>query len=154
SALFVFSRDGDTLTDDDVAAVTERAQELADFSTEGFVPPPTVSDDETAALVVVPLESEENVGARADRAAELRDVARTDLPEGLTALMSGPEGFQVDVAAVFKGADFTLLLTTAIVVAVLLLITYRSPWLWLVPLSVVGLADALASIVATRLATE
>jgi hypothetical protein len=28
-----------------------------------------------------------------------------------------------------------------VVVAVLLLITYRSPWLWLVPLAVVGLAD-------------
>lgn len=154
SALFVFSRDGDALTEEDVAAVNQRAQELADFSTEGFVPPPTVSDDESAALVVVPLDAEENVSARANRAAELRDVARTDLPSGLTALMSGPEGFEVDVAAVFKGADFTLLLTTAIVVAVLLLVTYRSPWLWLVPLSVVGLADALASIVATRLATE
>jgi RND superfamily putative drug exporter len=153
AALFVFSRDGDGLTEPDIAAVSERARDLADYSAEGFVPPPTVSDDGSAALLVVPLEPQDNVSAQADRAAELRDIARTDLPDGLTALMSGPEGFEVDVAAVFKGADFTLLLTTAIVVAVLLLVTYRSPWLWLVPLSVVGLADALASIVATRLAS-
>jgi RND superfamily putative drug exporter len=152
SALLVFSRDGGTLTDADVAAVTATSTDLADLSLDGFVPPPSVSDDRTAALVVVPLEDLPDVADQADRAAELRDVANADLPAGLEALLTGPEGFAVDVAAVFKGADFTLLLTTVIVVAVLLLITYRSPWLWLVPLTVVGLADGLASIVATRVA--
>ncbi len=152
SALLVFSRDGAKLTDADVAAVTASGQKLADLSSDGFVPPPTVSDDGTVALVVVPLDELTDVAAQADRAAELRSTANADLPEGLTALLTGPEGFAVDIAAVFKGADFTLLLTTVIVVAVLLLITYRSPWLWLVPLTVVGLADGLASIVATRVA--
>jgi putative drug exporter of the RND superfamily len=56
------------------------------------------------------------------------------------------------LSAVFAGADFTLLLTTVIVVAILLIATYRSPWLWLVPLIVIGTADGLASIVATRVA--
>jgi len=152
SALIVFSRDGAKLTDADIAAVTERTAELTDLSLDGFVPPPTVSDAGEAALVVVPLEDIADVSAQADRAAELREIANADLPTGLDALLTGPEGFAVDVAAVFKGADFTLLLTTVIVVAVLLLITYRSPWLWLVPLTVVGLADGLASIVATRIA--
>jgi RND superfamily putative drug exporter len=152
SALLVFSRDGDALTDNDVDAVTATARSLAADSLDGFVPPPTVSDDGTAALVVVPLETLSDVTAQADRAADLRETANADLPDGLEALLTGPEGFAVDVAAVFKGADFTLLLTTVIVVAVLLLITYRSPWLWLVPLAVVGLADGLAGIVATRIA--
>ena len=152
AALIVFSRDGAELTDDDIAAVTATTADLAELSLDGFVPPPTVSDDGTAALVVVPLEEESDVSAQADRAAELREISRTGLPEGLTALLTGPEGFEVDVAAVFKGADFTLLLTTVLVVAVLLLVTYRSPWLWLVPLTVVGLADGLASIAATRVA--
>ncbi|CAN5221548.1 MMPL family transporter [soil metagenome] len=152
SALLVFSREGGTLSARDVAAVGEAASGLAEFSSEGFVPPPTVSDDETAALVVVPLDDLTDVAAQADRAAELRTTANENLPDGVTALLTGPEGFAVDVAAVFKGADFTLLLTTVIVVAVLLLVTYRSPWLWLVPLTVVGLADGLASIVATRVA--
>ena len=152
SALIVFTRDGAKLTDADIAAVTERTAELTDLSLDGFVPPPTVSDAGEAALVVVPLEDIADVSAQADRAAELREIANADLPTGLDALLTGPEGFAVDVAAVFKGADFTLLLTTVIVVAVLLLITYRSPWLWLVPLTVVGLADGLASIVATRIA--
>lgn len=152
SALLVFSRDGGTLSDSDVAAVAEAASGLTDLSSDGFVPPPTVSEDKTAALVAVPLDELADVEAQADRAAELRTVANENLPDGMTALLTGPEGFAVDVAAVFKGADFTLLLTTVIVVAVLLLVTYRSPWLWLVPLTVVGLADGLASIVATRVA--
>lgn len=154
SALLVFSRDGDALTDDDLAAIADVAPELADLTPDGFVPPPTVSDDETAALLVVPLEQISEVSEQADRAAQLRELANTDLPDGLTALLTGPEGFAVDIAAVFKGADFTLLLVTVIVVAVLLLITYRSPWLWLVPLTVVGLADGLAGIVATRVAAS
>jgi putative drug exporter of the RND superfamily len=152
SALLVFSRDGDKLTDEDIEAINAAAAELAEFSNADFVPPPTVSDDGTAAIVVIPLESEADVAAQADRAAELRETANADLPTGLEALLTGPEGFAVDVAAVFNGADFTLLLTTVIVVAVLLLITYRSPWLWLVPLTVVGLADGVAGIVAARVA--
>jgi len=154
SALIVFSRDGDRLTDDDLAAIAAASADLADLTPDGFVTPPTVSDDSTAAIVVVPLEKIAEVSDQAERAAELRELANADLPDGLTALLTGPEGFAVDIAAVFKGADFTLLLVTVIVVAVLLLITYRSPWLWLVPLTVVGLADGLASIVATRVAAS
>ncbi|GAA1215409.1 MMPL family transporter [Rhodoglobus aureus] len=151
-ALLVFSRDGDTLSDNDTEAVSSATAALGDFSAEGFVPPPVFSDDGTTALVTVPLDKLSEAGEQAERAAEIRAAANSDLPSGLTALLSGPEGFAVDIAAVFEGADFTLLLTTVIVVAVLLLITYRSPWLWLVPLIVVGTADGLAGIVAARVA--
>jgi RND superfamily putative drug exporter len=152
SALLVYSRDGEVLSDADVAAVTATLPGLAVLAEGGMVPPPTVSDDGTAALVVVPLEALSDVAEQADRASTLRETANDGLPDGLTALLTGAEGFAVDVAAVFQGADFTLLLTTVLVVAVLLLVTYRSPWLWLVPLAVVGLADGLAGIVATRIA--
>ncbi|GAA3600012.1 MMPL family transporter [Klugiella xanthotipulae] len=152
AGILVFSRDGDTLTDDDMAAISDASARVADLAEGGMVPPPTVSDDTTVALVVVPLEVDEDVAAQADRATELRNLANEDLPQGLTAKLSGPEGFAVDIAAVFKGANFTLLLTTVIVVAVLLIVTYRSPWLWLVPLVVVGTADGVSSIVATRVA--
>jgi putative drug exporter of the RND superfamily len=153
SALFVFSRDGGTLTTTDLDDIAAASTRLTDFALDGFVPPTSVSDDETTALVVVPLEKLPNVDEQAERADAMREAANDGLASGLTALLTGPEGFAVDIAAVFEGADFTLLLTTVIVVAVLLLITYRSPWLWLVPLIVVGLADGLAGIVATRVAT-
>ncbi len=152
SALLVFSRDGAELTDADIEAITATASELGEFSSADFLPPPSFSEDGTAALVVVPLDIIEDVAAQSERAAELRAVANADLPSGLSALLTGPEGFAVDIAAVFEGADFTLLLTTVIVVAIPLLVTYRSPWLWLVPLVVVGLADGLAGIAAARVA--
>ena len=152
SALLVFSRDDAKLTDDDLDAIAAVGAALADTSSADFIPPASVSDDGTTALLVLPLDVIDDVAAQADRAAEIRETANENLPDGLTALLTGPEGFAVDVAAVFKGADFTLLLVTVVVVAVLLLITYRSPWLWLVPLTVVGLADGLAGVVATRVA--
>jgi len=148
SALLVFSRDGDELTDDDLAAIAEVSANLSD----DFVPPASVSDDGTAALLVLPRDVIDDVAEQADRAADIRETANAGLPDGLEALLTGPEGFAVDIAAVFKGADFTLLLVTVIVVAVLLLVTYRSPWLWLVPLTVVGIADGLAGVIAARVA--
>ncbi|MGZ8738243.1 MAG: MMPL family transporter, partial [Nocardioides sp.] len=39
---------------------------------------------------------------------------------------------------------------TASVVAILLILTYRSPVLWIVPLAVVGIADRLAAVLATQ----
>ncbi|MGX5679933.1 MMPL family transporter [Schumannella luteola] len=152
SALLVYSRGGEKLSDADLEAITAAVGDLSDLSTDGFVPPPTVSDDGTTAIVAVPLDVLSDVAAQAERADEIRSIANTGLPSGLEALLTGPEGFAVDVAAVFEGADVTLLIVTASVVIVLLLITYRSPWLWLVPLIVVGTADGLARIVATRVA--
>ncbi|WAB82887.1 MMPL family transporter [Microcella daejeonensis] len=153
SALLVYSAGGAELGESDIATITETAfGPLADLSSEGAVPPPQISDDGTTALVVVPLDPITAVDAQAERAEELRTVAAEGLDDGVEVYLTGAEGFEVDVAAVFAGADFTLLLTTVVVVAVLLLITYRSPWLWLVPLVVIGVADALAGIIAGRVA--
>lgn len=153
SALLVFAAEDGELDADTLARINENATgTLADLSSEGFVPPAQVSEDGTVALVVVPLEPESDVAAQRERAEELRGAASAGL-DGVRVYLTGAEGFEVDIAAVFAGADFTLLLTTVIVVAILLLITYRSPWLWLVPLVVIGLADALAGIVARQVAS-
>lgn len=153
SALLVFSGGGEELTEEQLGQITQNAMgELAEFTPEGFVPPAQVSDDGTVALVVVPLEPLPTVGEQSERAAEIRAAAATDL-DGVTVYFTGAEGFEVDIAAVFEGADFTLILTTVIVVAILLLVTYRSPTLWIVPLIVVGVSDVLAGIVAARVAS-
>ncbi len=153
SALLVFASQSGTLSAADLAAINAAGfGELADLSAGGFVPPAQVSDDGSVALVVVPLDPEADVAAQAERAQQLRDAASAGLSDDVRVYLTGAEGFEVDVAAVFAGADFTLLLTTVIVVAVLLLITYRSPWLWLVPLTVIGVADATAAAVARQVA--
>lgn len=150
--IVVWTRDGDDLTDDDVAAITERAAALAEVSTTPEAVRPQVSDDGTAALVAVPLDADDVEDDVAGAAAELRSLASTDLPDGLDARLTGPVGFQDDVSNAFAGADVRLLLVTVIVVAVLLIVTYRSPVLWIVPLAVVGIADGLARVIVTALA--
>jgi RND superfamily putative drug exporter len=153
SGILVFAADSGDLSDAQLETISANASGgLADLSADGFVPPAQVSDDGSVAFLVVPLEPESDVAAQADRAQELRDAAADGLG-GVTVYLTGAEGFEVDIAAVFAGADFTLLLTTVIVVAILLLIAYRSPWLWLVPLIVIGVADALAGIVARLVAS-
>jgi len=153
SGILVFGRESGELDQDDLAAITERTVELGDIALDGFVPPPTVSDDGTTALVVVPLEIEESVSVQSERADEIRAIAADGLPDGIEVWFTGAEGFLVDISAVFEGANFVLLGVTALVVAVLLIVTYRSPVLWIVPLAVVGVADFIAGIVA-RLVAE
>jgi RND superfamily putative drug exporter len=144
--------DGAELTDDDLAAIGDRAASLADLSTAPEAVRPQSSDDGLAAIVVVPLDATDVEDDLAGTATELRDRASDGLPSGLEARLTGPVGFQDDVSNAFAGADVRLLLVTVIVVAVLLIVTYRSPVLWVVPLVVVGTADGLARIVVTALA--
>lgn len=148
SGILVFGRESGELSDDDLAAIAERAGELGDVALDGFVPPPTVSEDGTTALIAVPLEIEESVSTQAERADEIRAIASDGLPDGIEVWFTGAEGFLVDISAVFEGANFVLLGVTALVVAVLLIVTYRSPILWVVPLAVVGVADFIAGIAA------
>ncbi|MBM6400540.1 MMPL family transporter [Phycicoccus sonneratiae] len=144
AAVVLFARDG-ALTDADRAAIEGAARSLPGAT--GM--PPQVSEDGTAAVVVVPVESGDATRT-ADTVADIRAAASADLPDGLTAQVTGPAAIQADLAGVFDGANTRLLLATASVVALLLVITYRSPVLWLVPLTVVGVADQLAAVLATR----
>lgn len=111
---------------------------------ELFVPPATISEDNTTAVLTIPMEEIDDVDEQAERIAEIRALIAQDAPNGINAFVTGPEGFQVDLAGVFAGADFTLLLATVLIVIFLLLVTYRSPILWIVPLLVVGTADLMA----------
>ena len=152
--------------------VNERFAEFSNVEINGqkVVSPATLSDDESTASVVVSMDkfTEEasctpvgktekldkcsTVQLTAVRAAELREAASNNLPAGLVTALTGPEGFQADLNNVFAGANFTLLGTTALVVILLLLITYRSPILWIVPLAVIGTADAMAGRLAGQVA--
>ncbi|MEU7869155.1 MMPL family transporter [Dactylosporangium sp. NPDC049140] len=135
TALVVFERAGGPLTEDDRKAV-DRAREAVHAQA-----PAAPSGDKQALLVAVPLKAG-GIEQVADEVEQLRaTVAAVQRPEGLTVLVTGGPAFARDISAAFEGADFTLLAATAIVVAVLLLVTYRSPILWLVPLAVIGTAD-------------
>src|SRR5688572_11437131 len=145
SAAVVLYAAEEAMTPEQLAVVEERARSLPGATGA----PPTVAEDGTAATIVVPVTGDDATET-ADAVAELRAAAKADLPEGVTAQVTGPAAIQADLAAVFDGADFRLLGATATVVAILLILTYRSPVLWLVPLTVVGIADRAAASVATH----
>ncbi|MFC9509427.1 MMPL family transporter [Streptomyces sp. NPDC057002] len=110
---------------------------------------PIPSEDGKALMTIVPLDSEDGVTDKVD---ELRGVAGANAPPGVDVEVGGPAGSLADSVAVFDGLDTTLLLATGLVVAVLLLLTYRSPVLWLLPLVSVGFAAVLTQVVTYLLA--
>jgi putative drug exporter of the RND superfamily len=63
---------------------------------------------------------------------------------GATVYVAGPGGQAADSAAAFAGIDGKLLYSTVIVVVLILLFTYRSPILWLLPVLSAGVALATA----------
>lgn len=151
-ALVVYSRDGAPLTPADEAAIGADAAALAPLARGEQVPPPVVAPDRRAALLAVPLPATtpgEKVVAAVDR---IRAEVRAGLPAGASAQVTGGAGFSADIASAFDGANVSLLGATVLVVALLLLVTYRSPWLWVVPLAVVALADQVGVAVITILA--
>ncbi len=151
-AIVVFRRASGKLTAADRAAISSRATALDARALGGHASPSIVAPDGTLALVTVPLATTSDASALNRDVQAIRTTARSGLPTGLLVDITGPAGFQTDLANVFNGADTHLLIITALVVAILLILTYRSPWLWLVPLLAIGLAEQVASVAATRIA--
>jgi RND superfamily putative drug exporter len=106
---------------------------------------PIVSDDGEAAVIQATLTLNDDDDAAADGVHRLRDTVAEHPIDGVTVQVTGGPAFGVDVASAFDGADFTLLIVTLGIVALLLIVTYRSPVLWMIPLVVVALADQLAN---------
>ena len=106
----------------------------------GQVQGPIFASDGKAIETIVPV----NLGSKgwngaSAAATSLRDIAQANA-DGLATHIAGPLGSAADSANSFKGIDGTLLAATLVVVIVLLLITYRSPVLWLLPVISAGVA--------------
>lgn len=143
SLLLVAVRDdGQTLTQPNIQAIQELPQHvgLADKS----LGPVIFSQDGDSALITTEFESDTSNTVNAETIKDLRNKISAQKLSGMTVYVTGGPSFAADVAAAFEGADFTLLLVTIVIVAILLIATYRSPILWLIPLLVVILADGLA----------
>ncbi|GAA1513548.1 MMPL family transporter [Kribbella lupini] len=115
---------------------------------------PIPSEDGQALQVIVPINAGsggwEVIGARA---ADLRQIA-ADRPDGLSFHITGPGGTAADSQEAFEGIDGKLLYSAGAVVIVILLLTYRSPVLWLLPLLSAGTALFAAQAVVYLLATR
>ncbi|WP_432166318.1 MMPL family transporter [Streptomyces sp. bgisy031] len=73
---------------------------------------------------------------------DVRDIAHDT--GGLSVDTGGAGALATDASEVYGSLDGPLLYTTVAVVAILLVLIYRSPFLWLVPLVVAGIADFLS----------
>ncbi len=151
-AVVVYSRDDRPLDAADRGAVGEDAQRLRALAVGGQVPPPQASQDGRALVLTVPLQADRDSERVAAVVEDVRAEVREGLPPGLSAQVTGGAAFTADLASVFAGADTSLLGATVVVVALLLLVTYRSPFLWLVPLIVVAVGDQVAASLLTILA--
>ncbi|WP_084265021.1 MMPL family transporter [Actinomadura macra] len=108
---------------------------------------PFPSKDGKALQTLVPFTDQDVTGA-IDGA---RDLVKRG-PPGLNAHVTGPAGGGADMFAVFETLDGFLLMAAGIVVIVLLLIIYRSPMLWFVPVLSAVFALGLAQSVVYLLA--
>lgn len=151
--LVVTRTDGGALTRDDLAAAeTARAQMAAVAGTNSPPIPVAASSDGEAALAPVPIDGTLSGFALNDQVKALREAAKNGLPGDLTVNVTGGPAFGADIANAFAGANITLLAVTGTVVALLLIVTYRSPVLWLVPLLVIAFADRVAAVLGSAVA--
>ncbi|MFD9188780.1 MMPL family transporter [Streptomyces phaeochromogenes] len=143
--VFVYHRDGG-MTDADRATVERHYDTL----TKQYPPKGTAAageDDEGSPMsrstdreaMVFTLDVNTSYGPPEDLVGPVRDAAK-DRPSGLELDVTGPAAIDGDMDAVFDGIDTQVLLTTMIVVTLLLILTYRSPVLWIIPLLAVGAA--------------
>ena len=145
-AIVVAARDGG-LTDADLDALTTLADDLPDVEGVGDgVSPAIESDDGEAVQLIVPIAGD------VDETVLAIESVLADLPEGLTAYVTGPAGFTADLVGAFAGIDGILLLTALGAVLVILIIVYRSPLLPLIVLGTAVFALSLAILVVWWLA--
>ena len=99
---------------------------------------PLPAQDGKALQVLVPIAVGDSGWDKiADDVQQIRDLAAPSL-DGLSMHVTGPAGSAADSAKAFAGIDGRLLYATLGVVILILLLTYRSPVLWLLPVISAG----------------
>ncbi|MEV8315621.1 MMPL family transporter [Streptomyces sp. NPDC059900] len=140
--VLVYHRDGG-LTAADRKAAAGQIAEIGQAHKLTSAPRAVPSGDGTTLMYpVASTEPGQDEDARDALVDDVREVARPQ--GGLSVDVGGSGALATDASKVYNALGGPLLYTTAGVVALLLILIYRSPFLWLVPLAVAGVADYLA----------
>ena len=153
-AVIVYERRSGATTDD-IAAVAGQIKEFDDVEhVDRDSVGPIPSEDKQALQVLVPIDAGsggwEALGTAVDT---IRDIT-ADSPDGLTVHITGPGGFAADSSEAFEGIDGKLLYSAVGVVVIILLLTYRSPFLWALPVFSAVVSLIVAQAVVYFLATK
>src|SRR5947209_4492163 len=128
---------------------TDRGKVARDRATIDAHPPtavlpsraPIASPDRTTALLDIPVQPRGKGDLLKSAVGRIRDVVHGGIPGGLQVKVTGPGGSSYDAVKVFSNINGTLLYVTVALVFVLLILIYRSPIFWAIPLVSVGLAE-------------
>lgn len=141
-AVAVYARESGLTAADRDKAEADRAAFQA-YAIDGQAGELVPSGDGKALLLSFPLGGSES--EQSDATKDIKRRLAQGVPDGLRTALTGSAGGSDDAFDAFEGMDVQLLLAAVGVVTVLLLLTYRSPVLWLIPLLCVGLASQVAS---------
>jgi len=144
-ALVVYVRDSG-VTQADLQKADADARYFASLpQVRGRVAPPVISKNHKAIQTIIG----SDLGYNSDLSGFVTNVKNTATKDsaGLSVYVGGPAASAADQVKIFKGIDTTLLYATLAVVVVLLLLTYRSPVLWLLPILSAGVALTVAQAV-------
>lgn len=142
SLVLVYHRDGGLTSADEKTAAEQVAEIGGAYDLTGEPKGVPSTDGSTLMYPVSSTQPGQDEKARNTFVDGVRDIA--DGSGGLSVEVGGPGALNTDMNKVFETIDGTLLLATLAVVTVLLILIYRSPFLWLVPLAVAGVAAAMA----------
>jgi len=153
-AVVVYERSGAVTTADQAKVAADVRRFAGVKSVNGRVVGPIPARDGRAFQVIVPIRVG-NTGwtTLPSVVGGIRSIARADAG-GLRVYVTGPAGYASSFSEVFSGFDSTLLYITAAIVICILLLTYRSPVLWILPLACVLVALTAAQAVIYLLASH
>ena len=142
--VIVYRRDDGKLTPEDRARIENDAAALdADPANDRIGPfsRPFPSPDGTAAIIQADIQANGEPETIIDPVDQAREQIESSAADGVEASVTGGAGYSADAISVFESINGTLLLATIAVVFVLLLIVYRSPIFWFLPLLAVIFAE-------------
>lgn len=133
----------DGLTVSQKNAIAEDVAKLEQAKIPGFlfVSPTIYSQDGKAAFYSVVFAAPQNDQEFASQTADKILAVIPESQSGMQVRLTGQIGVAADIGT---GGDTKLLITTVVIIAILLLITYRSPILWILPLTAAWIATTFA----------
>lgn len=136
-AVIIASLQEEEVSEEDLTAAQDLAEEAGEISGVTDVLPPQPSDDGEAIQMTALLENEEDDDAALQ---ELRELVSSTFDESVwQAHVAGPAAYSADLSEAFAGVDGLLLLVAVVVVLIILVAVYRSVLLpFLVLLSSIG----------------